>query len=213
MARPRKYSDDQLIEAVARSISQAAVLRMLGIFVGGGNYETVMRRIRDLGLDTSHWLGQAHLRGKTHNWGRRRSLAEILRPGTRYQTNRLKRRLIRAGLVQRRCDRCGLEEWLGKPIPLELNHIDGDRENNSLNNLQLICPNCHALTDTYRGRNTRHPHIPKLQEIKQGIAECGSIHHYAAKLGVTSGAVRHWLKSERLKRASGVEEPRQIYLH
>lgn len=213
MTRRRKYSDEMLLEAVQRSISQAETMRALGIYVGGGNYETVKRRIKDLGLDTSHWLGAGHLKGKTHNWAPTRPLADILRAGTRYQTCRLGRRLIREGVLPRTCNVCRLTEWRGKPIPLELDHVDGDRENNALSNLQLICPNCHALTFTYRGRNTRHPHIPMLQEIQRGIEECGGIPQYAAKRGVARHTVRYWLKSERLRRLSKVEEPRQIYLH
>ena len=51
------------------------------------------------------------------------------------------------------CENCGKKEWLGKPIPLEVHHLDGDKLNNELSNLQLLCPNCHALTDNYRGKN------------------------------------------------------------
>jgi 5-methylcytosine-specific restriction endonuclease McrA len=213
MSRPRKWSDELLRDAVKRCISQAEVLRALGIYVGGTNYETVKRRIKDLGLDTSHWLGAGHLKGKTHNWLPARPLADILHRGTRYQTARLKRRLLKAGLLKAVCGNCGLSEWMGKPIPLELDHIDGDRENNSLDNLQLICPNCHALTQTYRGKNTRHPHIPMLQDIQRGIEECGGIPQYALKIGVSRDRVRSWLKSERLRRLSKVEEPRRVYWH
>lgn len=73
--------------------------------------------------------------------------------GRRYASARLRRRLVEAGILQRRCDRCGLDVWLDEPIPLELDHVDGDRRNNELENLRLLCPNCHALTPTYRGRN------------------------------------------------------------
>ena len=65
----------------------------------------------------------------------------------------MKAALLREEVKAHRCEHCGLEEWLGQPIPLELDHADGDRRNNRLENLRLLCPNCHALTDTYRGRN------------------------------------------------------------
>jgi hypothetical protein len=213
MPRTRTWSDELLLEAVKRSISQAEVMRILGIYVGGSNYETVRRRIKDLALDTTHWLGPGHLKGKTHNWSPMRPLIEILRRGTRYKTPMLKKRLIREGLMSHSCSSCGLDEWHGKPIPLELDHVDGDRENNCISNLRLVCPNCHAQTPTYRGKNTRYPHIPMIYELQQGIAECGGIAQYAAKLGITTDRLRSWLKSERVRRLSGIREPEPSYLH
>lgn len=73
--------------------------------------------------------------------------------GNHVSTIHLKWRLIEEGVKEWRCERCNNTEWLGDKIPLELHHKDGDRTNNELDNLELLCPNCHAFTDTYRGRN------------------------------------------------------------
>jgi hypothetical protein len=73
-------------------------------------------------------------------------------------SNELKKRLIAAGLKERRCETCGLNAWNGRPIPLELEHVNGRRDDNRLSNLQVICPNCHAQTPTYRGRNIGNGH-------------------------------------------------------
>ena len=212
MRRRFTWSDEQLELAIKSSISIAQVIRALGMRVAGGNYETIKRRVKDLGLDTAHWLGQAHYRGKVLHRPSR-ALEDILRSGTRYQTRTLKLRLLRAGMMDAACKCCGLTEWMGKSIPLELDHIDGDRENNSLSNLRLLCPNCHALTPTYRGRNTRYAHIPPLPEIYRGIEEAGGLAQYAVKIGVSKDAVRNWLKSERLRRFSRVEEAGAGYWH
>jgi 5-methylcytosine-specific restriction endonuclease McrA len=67
----------------------------------------------------------------------------------------LKKRLVRAGLLPSRCHQCGLEDWLGRRIPLELHHINGDGRDNRLENLTLLCPNCHSQTDSWGGRNSR----------------------------------------------------------
>lgn len=67
------------------------------------------------------------------------------------KTHTLKQKLIRDGLKKECCEKCGLSKWLGKPIPLELHHINGDHYDNSLNNLQLLCPNCHAIEPNHRG--------------------------------------------------------------
>jgi transposase-like protein len=209
--RPRRYSDEQLVRAVAGARTMSEVLRTLGLVPSGGNYENVrthmerlglaspdrtprrgrglgsvtvtelteavrvsrsvaqvaaalgLRRggsggrltaqIRSLGLDTSHFRGQGWRRGSTIPVVHARPLAELLVNGRLCQTNELKRRLIREGLKEPQCEGCLSYEWCGEPIPLELDHINGDRRDNRLENVRLLCPNCHALTPTYRGRN------------------------------------------------------------
>jgi DNA-binding transcriptional ArsR family regulator len=80
---------------------------------------------------------------------------ELLLVKGRLQTNRshLKLRLLKEGLKDNRCELCGITEWHGKPLNMQLHHRDGDGTNNQLENLELLCPNCHAQTDTYGGRN------------------------------------------------------------
>lgn len=73
-----------------------------------------------------------------------------------YNTSHLNYRLIKEGLKERRCEKCGRTHWFNEPIVLELHHIDGDRTNNSLENLQLLCPNCHAHTDNFKSKKMRH---------------------------------------------------------
>lgn len=144
----------RLARAVAESHSIRGALKKLRLAPAGGNYETIKKAIREYGIDTSHFTGQGHLRGKTHNYNTR-PFREILVRGRFEQTARLKRRLLAAGYKDHRCASCGLTEWLGQAIPLELHHKDGDRTNNLLRNLELLCPNCHAPTDNYRGKNKK----------------------------------------------------------
>ena len=176
----------------------AQVLRRLGLRAAGGNYEHVNAIIKRLKLDTRHWTGQAHLRGKTNPHAPRRSLESILRRGAFYQSNKLRKRLLREGVLQPVCSSCGGNEWLGGPMPLELDHVDGDKTNNQLDNLRMICPNCHALTPTYRGKNTKYPHIPAASEVRAGIKRCGSMAAYAREKNISTYTVRSWLlKSTR----------------
>lgn len=146
------YTIEQLQAAINSSFSYRQVLEHLGIASKGGNYATLKRRIDKHGLDVSHFTGQAHNRGK--------QLLEKRRPISDYLSNlfpinsfRLKHKLLDENILKAQCSSCKLTSWLDVAIPLELDHIDGNPENNSLDNLRLLCPNCHALTDTYRGKN------------------------------------------------------------
>lgn len=155
MATHRKYTDENLAQAVPNCISVAQVLKAIGLKPVGGNYKTVRLRMKTLGLDTSHFLGQAWLRGKPRTVGPIRPIESIMVEGSRYRSSMLKKRLIREGLKSNECEGCGLSSWRGRQIPLELDHINGRNDDNRLINLRILCPNCHAPTATYRARNIR----------------------------------------------------------
>lgn len=72
------------------------------------------------------------------------------------QTNKIRIKLFREGIKEKKCERCGLTQWQGVQIPLELHHKNGNKRNNELSNLEILCPNCHALTETYRGKNIKN---------------------------------------------------------
>src|SRR5690606_13629811 len=86
------------------------------------------------------------------SFGPKKPIEELL-TNKRTNSHRLRKRLISEGLFEARCNKCERTEWNGLPIPLELEHIDGNNGNNLLENLKLLCPNCHAQTETYRGKN------------------------------------------------------------
>lgn len=150
----RKYTLEQLVTAIKNNYSLGSVLTELQLTPAGGNYEVLKKAIEEYGLDTSHFTGKGWLKGKTHEH-KLRPLDKILVEGKFENTVRLKIRLLKAGLKERRCENCGTKDWLGELIPLELHHEDGNRKNNQLNNLALLCPNCHAMTDNYRGKNKK----------------------------------------------------------
>lgn len=163
MARRRRWTLDSLRDATAAERSLAGTLRRIGLRPAGGNYETIRRAIRDCGIPTSHWTGKGHLRGRRNPWAPKVPLTFMLVKGSAHNTANLRLRLISERVFEARCCACGRYEWMGRRIPLELDHVDGDRSNNLLDNLRLLCPNCHALTPTYRGRNVATHRLARCQ--------------------------------------------------
>ncbi len=154
--RKKKWTQSDLIKAAKESRSFRQVIEKLGLIPAGGNYDQVKRYLSDLKIDISHFTGRAWSRGLNHPGKYVQILEEVLVKGSSYQSFKLKKRLYRAGLKKARCEECG---WAKKSedgrIPLELDHVNGDKQDNRLVNLRILCPNCHSLKPTHRGRNKR----------------------------------------------------------
>jgi hypothetical protein len=151
-----RWSDEQLRAAVVGSKSYAAVIRSLGLVPAGGNYDGVQRRVRELALDTSHFTGMGWNKGGAFVPHPALPLDEVLVANRPTSSHALKQRLFRHRLKSERCERC---DWAERApdgrLPLELDHINGDRTDNRIENLRVLCPNCHALQPTHRGLNKR----------------------------------------------------------
>jgi hypothetical protein len=146
-----KYTEQQLREAVRSSTSMRQVLQKLNVAPYGGNYDVLRKAIKHFKLDVSHFLGQAWNKGK--KLPTRVTTERYISNELPVQSYKLKRRLLEEGYFQPICARCKNTTWLDQAIPLELDHINGNNKDNRLKNLRLLCPNCHALTTTYRSRN------------------------------------------------------------
>jgi hypothetical protein len=83
------------------------------------------------------------------------SIEDIFSNKVPFQSNKLRKRLFAEGYKEEICECCKRSEWLGEKIPLELHHKDGDKMNNDLDNLEIVCPNCHTFTETYKGKNIK----------------------------------------------------------
>lgn len=156
MTRQRKWTEDQLISAVKTSTSVRQILFALGLEQAGGNYAQIKKYLKELNLDISHFKGMGWNKGFKGIGIPRISLEKILVEDSDYQSFKLKKRLFATKLKKSECEFCG---WSKKSvdgrIPLELDHINGNRRDNRLENLRVLCPNCHSLQPTHRGLNRK----------------------------------------------------------
>ena len=130
---------------IAENRSKAYMARQLNC-----NPKTINPLLEKLGLEYSgNKSGKGQTKTKT-----KMTLMEYLENSKDIQSNKVRIRLLEEGCKEYRCECCGNTTWFDKPIPLELHHKDGNRHNNTLDNYELLCPNCHAFTDSYRGKNS-----------------------------------------------------------
>lgn len=150
-----KYTKEILEPAVRTSRSVFQVMDKVGApKTSGGAHANIKMLIKRYGLDTSHFLGQAHYNGSTSN--RKKKPQEILvmrKDGTREEAFRLRRALTESGITYQ-CQECSQQPtWNGKPLTLQVDHINGDPLDNRKDNLRFICPNCHSQTSNWGVKN------------------------------------------------------------
>lgn len=173
----RKFTIEELQEIVASSKSNREVSRKLGYKnAGGGTMQSINRMYKEYNLDTSHFTGQSWMKGN-HCYDT-------------FTTNSTKKngKTTRNALIDLRgqkCEQCGLTEWLNQPINLEVHHINGDRTDNRLENLQLLCPNCHSYTPNFTKPGDKRQ--KSEEEFVQALQESTSIRQALNRLDLTGG--------------------------
>lgn len=174
----RNFTRQEIEVFVQESYSYAALAEKLGYDKKSGHYiEKMKTMIQELNLDISHFLGQGHNKNNFDY--------ERFRKGIVIKTSQAVEAL--SHMRGRRCEQCGKEEWLGQPIPLEVHHEDGDSLNNEMDNLKLLCPNCHALTNNYCGKNINIGTIKVSDDdFVAALNESPNIRQALRKLGLSA---------------------------
>lgn len=202
-------SKDEFEGLVKKSETIADILRYFGMNNKGGNHATVKRRAKLDNIDISHIsLGRGSNKGKRFN--PKKTDDEYFCANGTQNRGSIKSRIIRNNLIPYKCDACGLEDtWNNKKISLQLEHKNGIPNDNRLDNLCFLCPNCHSQTDTYAGKRFKKLKLPKnrnapkpwLRKVERPNKELLDelISKYpmttiGKMYGVSDNAVRKWKK-------------------
>lgn len=153
----RTYTKDWLEELCKDSYSYAEVLRKAGRKLGGGTQTTLKKKIEEWKIDISHFTGQRWQQSphqKNQKYKEKYSLEQVFIEKSPVTQKVLRGYIERHNIIEYRCQTCGCNgNWQNGIISLQVDHKNGNNTDNRIENLRYLCPNCHALTETYRGRN------------------------------------------------------------
>lgn len=149
-SKEMKYKKDDIKKIVGDKKTIGDVLIEMGINPKGGG-KNLRNIIRDILVENGVYNGHAHNKGKSYIMIKDEDF--FIKSEKKRNYWNIRQALFKRGIKEKKCERCGLDKWLGKEIPVEIHHKDGDKLNNVISNLEVLCPNCHYFTDTYKSKN------------------------------------------------------------
>lgn len=172
-----RFTRQEIEQFVKESYSYAQLALKCGYDKSSGSSTfQIKQMIEQLDLDVSHFKGQG--------WNKDNFDYSRFKYGNKIKSKDALNAIV--ALRGHKCENCGLTEWLNEPIPLEVHHLDGKELNSELDNLILLCPNCHALTENYRGRNINNGIISiSDEEFVDALNESPNIRQALISLGLT----------------------------
>lgn len=205
------FTDNQFTDIVKECNTMGQVVRALHLRSSGTAYKAIRKRIERLNLDTSHWIDVGVGRQQPT-----KALEDILVKDSDYLfSTSLKGRLIRAGLLEYRCYSCGVVEWQGVSLALHIDHINGQRTDHRLENLRLLCPNCHSITPTFGNRNKDKRNVEKFIEVSNVRKKQRKMHKNECVIcskGITKAATHCKSCSGKLREKTKIDWPPVIEL-
>lgn len=166
----RSWTKENFEKYVKSSLSISQVLKQLGLDVSSGNYRTFYKYKEKWNIDTSHFLGRGLAWKKGLSGNKPKPLEEILTEDSWYARASLRKRLIKEGILEEKCVKCGIVDWEGEPLAMHLDHINGIKNDNRLENLRFLCPNCHCQTATFGSKRFKDM---KTNKKKNNCIDCG----------------------------------------
>lgn len=180
IAKWKQLSEEEFAKLVEESRSYYELAEKIGYKKEGGSTQAILKQVvKERGLDDSHFLGQG--------WNKKNYDYKTFSENSPKKNGKTTLAAL-LNIREYKCECCGNSEWLGQKIPLEIHHIDGDHYNNSLDNLQLLCLNCHALTPNFRGRNNTGKIKVSEEEFVEALKTSSSIAQALKKCGLSLGS-------------------------
>lgn len=197
-AKWKQYTKEELQQMALESRSYAQWIEKMGYANQGGNITRVPKDILEAypDINISHFTGQG--------WKKETDSYDLLSHDYQGRRDTIKRALINKR--GHKCECCGLTTWQEQEIPLEVHHVNGNNQDNDVNNLLLLCPNCHALTDFYRGRNVRQHGCQKVsdEDFIEALKMSPNIRQALLKLGLSPKGA-NYSKAHNLIQENNIE--------